>query len=382
MQSPYLNKTVATDEEDRSNDTQISQSTTNFLAYYLFFYIFCFTLWFIRSRYCSWSYLSLLRQRLGSLFRTNRNNQYIYEDFPDHYNLDERDYKSWSVVEVASWSRSKLAGIRSSGNRRDVVASSYSVNNTASDQYHTSNQEDDMIVQQAIEALMQEQVDGASLDYLTLEYMSRWMAFGIAARLMSQYITLISTYSSQEESNQGNNTNNLCADDELPSWYNDNQLHQAGNNHRQDLEAQDSMSSEHAQRLMRDRFGLSLPTLRTEVEVPAHAQAASALEMTNTNRAATIREPQSKKESANISDGSSNPNSLDGILKAMPPHIRAVAERRPGMIAELLANRQQQHTLQEQQQLIPIHEEHSMDEVDQEVNFDSESASLLRRRMR
>ena len=235
-----------------------------------------------------------------------------------------------------------------------------------------------MIIQQATEALMQEQVDGASLDYLTLEYMSRWMAFGIAARLMSQYNALISTYSSQEGSNQGNKTNNLRADDELPSWYSDNQLHQAGNNHRQDLEAPDSMSSEHAQRLMRDRFGLSLPTLRTEEEIPAQAQATSALEMTN--RAATIRKPQTEKQAANISDG--NSNSLDDILKAMPPHIRAVAERRPGMVAELLANRQQQHTLQEQQQLVPIHEEHSMDEVDEEVDFDSESASLLRRRNR
>lgn len=397
---------VTKDDEDQSNDSsQISQSTTIILlAFLLFFYIICITLWFIQSRFCSSSrrgptYLSLLRQRLvhwkGTLFRTNnRSIQYNYDNLPHHYNLDEREYKSWSVVEVASWSRSKLlADTRSIGNHHDnVVVSSYSMNNTDAERYHRSNQqEDDITLQQAIDALIQQQIDGASLDYISLEYMSRWMPFGTAAHLWSQYNALISTYSSQEGSNQGDNTNNFlrAEDDELPSWYSDNhQLHQAGNNnrHHQDLEAQeDSMSSEHVQRLMRDRFGLSLPTLRTEEEdVPANnnAQVASALEMTN--RAATIREPQTKKEAAsNRSDG--NSNSLDDILKAMPPHIRAVAERRPGMVAELLASRrqQQQHILQKQQELIPNHEEHSAGEADEEeVDFDSESASLLRRRMR
>lgn len=384
MQSLHLNNTFATGDEDRSNDnSQISQSTINLLAFLLLFYMFCITVWFIQSRYCSSyrrgpTYLSLLRQYLGSLFRTNRNIHYNYHNLPHYYNLDEREYKSWSVVEVASWSRSKLEDIRSSGSHRDVVASSYSVNNTGSEQYHPSSQEDDMILQQAIESLMQEQVDGESLDYITLEYMSRWMPFGIASRLMSQYNALISTYSGQEGGNRENSTKNLRADDELPSWYSDNQLHQADSNQRQDLKSQDSMSSENAQRLMRDRFGLSLPTLRTEEEVPTNAQAASALEMTP--RTATIRERQTEKQAANISDG--NSNSLDDILKAMPPHIRAVAERRPGMVAELLASRQQQHNVQKQEQLIPIHEEHSMDEVVEEVDFDSESASLLRRKMR
>ena len=385
MEFPHLNlnKTVTVDDEDRSNDSSKFSQSTNFLLAFLFFYIFCVTLMFIQSRYCSSSrrgptYLSLLRQRLvhwnGSLFRNNRNIQYNYDNLHHHNDLDEREYKSWSVVEVASWSRSKLADTRSIGNHHDVVASSYSVNNAGAEQYHLSNQEEDIILQQAIDALIQQQIDGASLDYITLEYLSRWMPFGTASHLQSQYSALITTYSSQEGSKEGNKTNNLFADNELPSWYSDNQLHQAGNNHHQDVEAQDSMSSEHVQRLMKDRFGLSLPTLRTQERVPANAQAASASALEMSNRAAT-REPQTKNRAANISDDNSNSLDLDDILKAMPPHIRAVAERRPGMVAELLASRKQQ-------QWIPIHEENSASEAEEDADFDSESASLLRRRIR
>jgi len=223
-----------------------------------------------------------------------------------------------------------------------------------------------MMMQQAIYALMQQQIDGASLDYITLEYLSRWMPFGTAVRLMSQYDALVTTYSSQEGNNQENNTGWLSED--LPSWYSDNQLHQERNNHH-DVEAPDALNSEHVQRLMKDRFGLTLPALRTEEKLPSDTKVASALEMTS--RATPIRVTQTKKPAVN------NSTNLDDILKSMPPHIRAVAERRSDLVADLLASRQQQ-----QQPLIPIHEEHLTGESEEEADLDSESASLLRRRLR
>ncbi|KAL7494010.1 hypothetical protein ACHAWT_002887 [Skeletonema menzelii] len=374
---PHLNKTVIPDSnQDLPNDGSklFSQPTTIFLALVLV-YISCVTIWFIQSRYCSSArrgpaFLSLLRQRIalwkGSLFRNNSNNN--YNNLPHYRDLDERQYKSWSVLEVVSWSRSKLAVTQSNGNHNHHVASSYFIDNNASTRqyYHESEkQEDEMILQQAMDALIQQQIDGMSLDYITLEYLSRWMPFGTAVHLMSQYDALISTYSSQEGNKLGNNTNVLSGDD-LPSWYSDNQLHQTGNNHHQDVEAQDdSISSDHVQQLMKDRFGLPLPSLRTDTKN------ASKLEMTN--RTSSIRETQTQKQAATRSVN--NSNNLDDILKAMPQHIRSVAERRPDLVAELLASRPQQ-------QLIPIHEEDSVGETEEEADFDTESESLLRRRIR
>ena len=121
---------------------------------------------------------------------------------------------------------------------------------------------------------------------------------------------------------------------------------------------------------MKDRFGLTLPALRTEEKLPSDTKVASALEMTS--RATPIRVTQTKKPAVN------NSTNLDDILKSMPPHIRAVAERRSDLVAELLASRQQQ----QQQPLIPIHEEYHTGESEEEADLDSESASLLRRRLR
>ena len=373
---PHLNNKVTTTDEHSKN--LFSHPATIFLALILV-YITCITLWFIQSRYCvsarrGSAFLSLLRHRLalwkGTLFRNNSNiHQIYYDNLPHYQDLDERQYKSWSVLEVASWSRSKLAAIQSNGNHQRV-SSSYFIDNASTQQYHESKklEDDKMILQQAIDALMQQQIDGASLEYLTLEYLSRWMPFGTAAHLFSQYDALISTYSIQE----GNNVNNALSGDDLPSWYNDNQLHQARKNNHQDVEAQedDTMSPEHVQQLMKDRFGLPLPSLRTDSTTDT--KDASNLEMTN--RASSIRETQAQKQAANTT--LDNSNNLDDILKAMPPHIRAVAERRPDLVAELLTSRQQQ-----QQQLIPIHDEDSVGEGE-EADFDSESESLLRRRIR
>lgn len=376
MESPHLNKTVTTDEERPDDNYNFSQPTTILLTLVVI-YIICTAIWFIHSRYCSANrkgptFLSALRQRLalwkGSLFRNNRNSHYNYDNLPSHYDLDEREYKSWSVTDVASWSRSKLAvtQLQSNGNHHYNNSPYFRRNNTSTTQYHESNHEYDMIIQQAIYALMQQQIDGASLDYITLEYLSRWMPFGTAVRLMSQYDALITTYSSQEGNNQENNTGWLSED--LPSWYSDNQLHQERNNHH-DVEAPDALNSEHVQRLMKDRFGLTLPALRTEEKLPSDTKVASALEMTS--RATPIRVTQTKKPAVN------NSTNLDDILKSMPPHIRAVAERRSDLVADLLASRQQQ-----QQPLIPIHEEHLTGESEEEADLDSESASLLRRRLR
>ena len=173
-ESPHLNKTVTTTDEDSK---LFSHPATIFLALILV-YIACITVWFIQSRYCvsarrGSAFLSLLRHRLahwkGTLFRNNGNIHQNYDDLPHCRDLDERQYKSWSVFEVASWSRSKLAAIQSNGNHQRA-SSSYFIDNASTQQYHESKklEDDKIILQQAIDALLQQQIDGSSLDYLTL----------------------------------------------------------------------------------------------------------------------------------------------------------------------------------------------------------------------
>ena len=367
MESP-----VTTDEVP--DNSKFSQSTTILLGV-IFIYLICTLSWFIQSRYCSTAcrgptFLSQLRQQCalwkGSQFKNSHRN---IHHLPNHYNLDEREYRSWSVSEVASWSRSRLAATQSN------CTSSYSLNNTL------IAQEDDIILQQSIDALLKQRIDGASLDYMTLEFLTRWVPFGIANHLMSHYDALISSHSIH-----GNDQENMTAtrNDDLPSWYSNNQLHQKRNNHQDDVEAQDPQNSEHVQpreyvqQLMKDRFGLSLPTLRTDEKLPADNKVASALEMSN-RATSNIRQSQSMQQ-----DSVNNSNNLGDILKAMPQQVRAIAERRPELVSELLASRQQQQGIAHKQQpLIPIHEEDRADEVEEEeADFDCESASLLRRRIK
>ena len=65
----------------------------------------------------------------------------------------------------------------------------------------------------------------------------------------------------------------------------------------------------------------------------------------------------------------------------MPPHIRAAAERRPELVAELLSNKQSRNNIVHNKgHLLPVHEEDHDEETNVE-DIDSESASLLRRRL-
>ena len=355
-----LNKTnnVNAEAELHDGDSNSSPPTTAILLGLVSIYIFGFIVWFIHSRYFSSSnannrrvssFISLLRQRLtfwlSSIFRNNHTSHDTYNSLPIYHHLDESNYKSWSVFDVASWSRSKLIH--------------HFHNHT--NQCETDNQ-NDAALQEAIEVLIHQRIDGASLDYITLGYLSQWMPFGTAAHLMSEYDALVSTNSNPKSNNTTNNT--LSRD--LPSWYNESLNHQSRSSQHDDVEAQALLHSEEIERLMKDRLGFSLPALRT-AETPDHASAAS-LEMTD--RVASIKDSQPAK------GNNDNSNNLDSIMNGMPPHIRAIAERRPDLVAELMASRQNNQTVHKDH-LLPIHEE-----VEEDTDYDSESVSLLRRRIK
>ena len=337
---------------DEEHNSKLSNATAVLFAIVLIYLVFT-ALWFIQSRHRVTAACRCCRQTnfsRGFLFRNNHNLEYNYENLPDHYDLDEKEYKSWSILEVASWTRSKLAG------------AAHRLNNTygAVQNNYMSNQDDNIILQTAIDAIITQRIDGSSLDFITLEFLSRWMPFGTAVRLHQLYNALISGGSYNREENMSAMSN----DSSLPSWY--RLQSDSSNHHVHDGKLQDSLSSEHAQWIMKERFGLSLPTLRTEETILSNPPDDSALELTE--RGASIEE---------------NNANLGEVLNAMPPHIRAAAERRPELVAELLSNRQSRNVVHNHNKgpLLPVHEEnHDVEEANVE-DIDSESASLLRRRL-
>ena len=386
QQTQRITMTHADNEVNKPDTSKFSESNTIILGIILIYIIFT-AVWFIQSRYCSSARrgtATILRRQLGLwskgslFFRNDTRNILHYNDdnLPSHYDLDERDYKSWSVLEVASWTRSRLLVVAQSNNGNHHYTSSYyyfRYDASTQHDHHVSNQEDAIILlQQAIDALIQQRIDGASLDYITLEYLSRWMPFGTAVHVMSHYNYLrLPTHILHEVNINTENTNSLSRtkDDVLTSWYSDNQFHQAArnnNHHDVDADEQEQMSSEHVQRLMNERFGLPLPSLRTkEMKLP-------------TNRTAIVTDNETTHHKND--DSPNNNYNLDHILSAMPPHVRAVAERRPELVAKLLYTRQQQQPL-----MISIHEANSVDDDDEEeeaADLDSESASLLHRRVK
>ena len=150
-------------------------------------------------------------------------------------------------------------------------------NNTygAVQNHYMSNQDDNIILQTAIDAIITQRIDGSSLDFITLEFLSRWVPFGTAVRLHQHYNALISGGNYNKDENMSAMPN----DSSLPSWY--RLQSDSSNYHLHDEKSQeDSLSSEHAQRIMKERFGLSLPTLRTEEKILSNPPDDSALELT------------------------------------------------------------------------------------------------------
>lgn len=363
-----LNKTNTVNAEadlHEDDDSSSSQSKTVILLGLISIYIFGYVLWFIQSRYFSsrndnrrgLSLICQLRQRLTLwskfIFRNNHSSHDTYNSLPIHHHLDESNYKSWSVLDVASWSRSKLIH--------------YFHNHTSQNYMNQrdAGTQNDVASQEAIEVLLHQRIDGASLDYITLGNLSKWMPFGTAVQLMSQYDALISTNSNPDS----NNTTNFALSRDLPSWYNESMDHQLRSSHNDDVEAQASLHSEEIERLMKDRLGISLPTLRT-AETPRRTDDAGAASLEMTERVASINESRQAK------DNNINSKNLDNIMNGMPPHIRAIAERRPELVAELIASRQN-HQPVHNDQLLSIQEED-----EENIDYDSESVSLLRRRIK
>ena len=140
--------------------------------------------------------------------------------------------------------------------------------------------------------------------------------------------------------------------------------------------------SEQAQQIMQDRFGLSLPTLRGSSGVtPSNSSEESIREIQRNGHAIEI--PQDRKLPSDLIEQQHMTHKIDDdILNAMPPHVREVAQRNPGLVSKLLSERRQriQHTKSASLPVSYEEEEDNAYHSEEDINIDQESTSLLRRR--
>ena len=291
---------------------------------------------------------------------------------------DERSYTSWTISQVASWSYSQL--------RKQL--------NTTLNHHHSINEsrrcyEEEYYQQQAIHyaivALRKQGVDGKSLSHLKLDHLVNnnhnfRMQFGVAVCLMACIDELIPDRCIHDE----NNKKKLGREEDLlPSWYRTDEATANGGDNSIDQEGIEL--SEQAQQIMQDRFGLSLPTLRGSSDVtPSNSSEESIREIQRNGHAIEIPQDRKLPSAYSIEQQQHMDHTIDDdIMNAMPPHVREVAKRNPGLVSKLLLERRQriQHT--NKSASLPLEEEEKEDNAyhsEEDINIDQESTSLLRRR--
>ncbi len=326
---------------------------------------------------------------------------------PNQFQLDERNYRSWSVLQVASWMHSKLILSKVQTGILQQRISQYANNNiehvliplnsspttTSSICCFSTNdhegdffqiwgdrgceqdpgvvQCDEMSIHPTIQSLMQQMIDGGNLQHLSLDRLNNFgIPFGIAVQIMTHLQDLIPMYSRRDPA---------ASVGELPSWYENAEFHSShlgntdnskGNPTANDYndEGQHAIT-DRAQQLMKDRFGISLPNLRNQnemhhednVDVSAGNDGVDiengALQTRSKTRQisstsspngseidrGTHWESENNPHARHVSDHrQKNDTGISNVLNAMPPRIRAVAARRPDLVAKLMAERQRQ----------------------------------------
>eukprot|EP00579_Thalassiosira_antarctica_P010756 CAMPEP_0201918018 /NCGR_PEP_ID=MMETSP0903-20130614/7265_1 /ASSEMBLY_ACC=CAM_ASM_000552 /TAXON_ID=420261 /ORGANISM="Thalassiosira antarctica, Strain CCMP982" /LENGTH=475 /DNA_ID=CAMNT_0048454209 /DNA_START=18 /DNA_END=1442 /DNA_ORIENTATION=+ len=327
-----------------------------------------------------------------------------------HHELDGGKYQSWTVSQVTHWAYSQLQnqnnGVLLQTQIHESIASPiHSLSGIHSHAFREGHSYEDRegefkqqrAIQTAIAELNRQRIDGRSLAYLTLDHLLNFgIAFGVAVHLMICLDELIPNRFALDEENTG----------DLPSWYESNEV--AKSNHDESNEAaknqyessdgeQELVMAEKAQNIMKERFGMALPTIRGQNNASNHSDEEAQADLRSQNQQYPAEKPPQSQplltnnDKSALGEGGMHASSLsmgqhtavEEMLNSMPPHVRAVAERRPELVSKLLLEKQHRKVHQQQTttDLSTVSEEDSAYQSEEEINIDSESVSLLRRRI-
>jgi len=328
-----------------------------------------------------------------------------------HEAVDESAYQSWTVPQVAHWASSKLqtrmnnAKIAGGNPLHSLSESSTAIQGI--DLYSDSSEDEynqQRAIRSAIAILKRQRIGGASLAHLTLNHMLDFgIAFGVAVHLIACLDELVPNRMTDEEKAGGG---------EFPSWYESGSGGAATIDCETNVGEQEREMAERAQGIMKDRFGMTLPDLRDQnatkngdkdaranvciqkqpLPLETHAQSRSSNidsrphcgEYTdNSNMKDALNDQVTHSPSLSVGQ-----RAMKEMLETMPPHVRAIAERRPDLVSKLLSekNKQiqtsqfQQHHQQKVGPLETVSEDCIGYHSEEEINIDQERVSLLRRR--
>jgi len=214
------------------------------------------------------------------------------------------------------------------------------------------------------------------LQHLSLDRLNNFgVPFGIALQIMFHLENLIPEFSRQDRE-----MSTVTAQGGLHSWYENAENDgfrlgkeydkSKGNPNANDYNTEDQNAmTERAQQLMKDRFGISLPSLRDQNEHNQYQEVDNDadddqvdIENGELNTSSEARQFSSlPPDRLEIDRGihyecrgnhhsrheskHGKTNSVSNVLNTMPPHIRAAAERRPDLVAKLMSEKQQQQQL-------------------------------------
>jgi len=288
---------------------------------------------------------------------------------------DERRYTSWTSSQVQCWLYQQLQ--KQLNTTRINHNSIHKSRRCYEEEYYQQQ-----AIHYAIVALRKQGVDGKSLPHLKLDHLVNnnhnfRMQFGVAVCLMTCIDELLPDRCIHDETKKKQPDRE---EDLLPSWYRtDEATVNSGDN---SIDQEGIELSEQAQQIMQDRFGLSLPTLRGSSGVtPSNSSEESIREIQRNGHAIEI--PQDRKLPSDLIEQQHMTHKIDDdILNAMPPHVREVAQRNPGLVSKLLSERRQriQHTKSASLPVSYEEEEDNAYHSEEDINIDQESTSLLRRR--
>ena len=293
--------------------------------------------------------------------------------------LDESKYQSWSVSQVAQWAYSQLHNQQQRKGGYYLVSQTQapgirSLCDTSEDEYYKRR-----AIDTAIAALKHQRIHGKSLEFLTLEHLlSFGLAFGVAVHMMTCLDELIPNH-------KRINYDEEVTYERFPTWNTSNQT----DTKKYEISVGDEEleMSERAQSIMKYRFGLPLPALRGQdapIDENSDSQNDSQCHSSN-NRDDDVTTITADNGTSN--DPNVNSNAAEKMIISMPPHVRAVAERRPDLVSILLSKHEepqssmlQQYNRRTEVALPSVVEGGIPLESEEDFSIDQESICLLRRR--
>jgi len=278
--------------------------------------------------------------------------------------VEERKWYNWTNIEFLAW-------ISSTMKTRNITHCNHSSSLTA--------KEDALQNQRIYQTVQPHEIDGSMLPYLTVQ---DWVHMGLSYKdaitvqtQIKELQTLHPSPSVFRATNCNTITNVNATIESSVEKCND-----ASGNSEIEMLSFDNNNHDRIKELMSERFGLQLPSLRTNDD-DNEAQSCAPSNPTSIKEEESISldiDAKIPNDSLQKIDNNNHHQLGPELLNSMPPNIREIASRRPGLVQTLLQYQQQQPQQQgATSALMGVVEEEEEEEDDDDDEDDEESTKKV-----